>query len=149
MCNTSGLHYYTTCHVSCSVNRQLSYYFRQRLNRINFKCYAFTETIFWWRRGGKHDAKLQKMPQTKVWKFKPWLSLELQLLHWWQAPARKADMLILTPHVASFQHEPRREIKCTPHTLLRATVNSSLKFWWLRGEVEALSVTVCNSFAMY
>ena len=45
------------------------------------------------------DDELQKMPQTKARKFKPHLRLEPALLHWWQAFARKVDMLTITPLV--------------------------------------------------
>ena len=41
--------------------------------------------------------QLQKIPHTKVQKFKPQARLEPAQQHWWQA--RKADVLTLTPRV--------------------------------------------------
>ena len=45
------------------------------------------------------DNKLQKLPHTKARKSKPQTRLDPALWHWWQA--RKADVLTITPHVAS------------------------------------------------
>ena len=44
-------------------------------------------------------AELQKMPHTTARGFKPQARLEPAQQHWWQA--RKADMLTVTPRVAS------------------------------------------------
>ena len=41
---------------------------------------------------------LQKMPHTKIQRFKPQARHEPAKWHWWQA--RKADMLTVTPRVA-------------------------------------------------
>ena len=51
------------------------------------------------------DDELQKMPHTKVGKFKPQPRLEPALQHWWRA--RKADVLAITPRVAHRSLRPR------------------------------------------
>ena len=43
--------------------------------------------------------ELQKMPHTTARRFKPQARLEPSQYHWWQA--RKTDMLIVTPRVAT------------------------------------------------
>ena len=43
--------------------------------------------------------KLQKMPHTEARRFKPQARLEPAQQHWWQA--RKADVLTITPRVAT------------------------------------------------
>ena len=43
--------------------------------------------------------ELQKMPHTKARRFKPQARLEPSQQHWWRA--RKADVLTMTPRVAS------------------------------------------------
>ena len=44
------------------------------------------------------DDELQKMPHTKARTFKPHARFEPAQQHWW--PARKADVLTVTPRVA-------------------------------------------------
>ena len=46
------------------------------------------------------NDKLQKMSQTEAGKFKPQLRLEPLLQQWWQALARKADVLNISPCIA-------------------------------------------------
>ena len=55
------------------------------------------------------DNKLQKMPHTTAWRFKPQARLEPTQQHWWQA--RKADMLTVTPCVA--MHHPGQQAQHT------------------------------------
>ena len=46
------------------------------------------------------DDELQKVPLTKARKFKPQPGLEPTLQLWWQALARKVDVLTITPPIA-------------------------------------------------
>ena len=61
------------------------------------------EIINSWRRGDNQSAqrnpkgKLQKVPQTTAWKFTPQPCSVPALKHFWQAHARKADTLTITP----------------------------------------------------
>ena len=100
-CNTSGMHHVR--HVLCHMVQRDSSTITFHNAEISFNlalCYWLKPlTHEGWRKPQypekTPDDKLQKMPYTKVLKFKSQPRLEPALWHWWQA--RKADVLTATP----------------------------------------------------
>ena len=89
---------HATCDVPHGMKGQLSYLFYLYLT-------GWTTNQWWKGRKPQYlektpDDELQKLPHTKVRKFKPQPRLEPALQHWWQLLARKADVVTITPRIA-------------------------------------------------
>ena len=98
-CNISSS-YRMSCATRCKGTAQLSSFTELKSQLFSFR--LLTETDGGGEETGVPEKtpydELQKMPHTKVRRFKPQPRLEPALWYWWQA--RKADAPALTPRVA-------------------------------------------------